>query len=74
MVLYTYLDIIGYVAPVRSRILPDHNEHGAFEGHGTEDVISKVLNSPFTNLVQRSDNSEKFMLMEDFMVVELPIK
>ena len=29
----THQDIIGYDAPLISRILPDHNEHGAIEGH-----------------------------------------
>ena len=46
-----------------SRILADHYEHGAFEGHGKEDVISKVSDLLFTNLVQRSDSEEKFMLI-----------
>jgi len=62
-VLNTHQDIIGDDAPVMSRILPDHNEHGAFESHGKEDVTSKVSDPPFTNLVQRSDNNEKPMLI-----------
>ena len=62
-VLDTHQDIIGYDAPVISRILPDHSEHGAFEGHGKEDVTSKLSDPPFTNLIQRSDSNEKFMLI-----------
>jgi len=62
-VLDIHQDIIGHYAPVRSRILPDHNEHGTFEGQGKEDVTSKVLDPPFTNLIQRGDNNEKFMLI-----------
>jgi len=62
-VLNTHQDIIGHDAPVKSRILPDHNEHGAFEGHRKEDVTSKVSDPPFTNLVQRSDDNEKLMLI-----------
>ena len=50
-------------APVMSRILPDHNEYGAFKDHGKEDVTSKVSDLPFTNLIQRSDNNEKPMLI-----------
>ena len=62
-VLDTHQDIIGNDVPVNSRILPEHNEHGVSEGHGKEDVTSKVSDPPFTNLVQRSDNDEKFMLI-----------
>jgi len=53
VVLDTHQDIIGHDASVRSRILLDHNEHGTFEGHGKEDITSKVSAPPFTNLVQR---------------------
>ena len=63
MVVDTYQDLIGHDAPVMSRILPDHNEHGTFEGHGKEDVTSKVLDPPFTNLAQRSDSDKKPMLI-----------
>jgi len=62
-VLNTHQDIIGHNAPVMSRILPDHNEHGAFEGHGKEDVTSKVSDPPFTNLAQRSDSDKKPLLI-----------
>ena len=55
----THHDIIGHDTPVMPRILPDHNEHGTFEGHGKEDVTSKVSDLPFTNLIQRSDNNKK---------------
>jgi len=58
-ILDTPQDIIGYDAPVRSQILPDYSEHGAFEGHGKEDVTNKVPDSPFTNLRQRSDRDKK---------------
>ena len=55
----THQGFIGHDAPVISRILPGHSEYGAFEGHGKEDVTSKVSNPPFTKLTQRSDNDEK---------------
>ena len=62
-VLDTHQDIIGHDAPVISWILPDHNEHGIFEGHGKKDVTRKVSDPPFTNLVQSSDSNEKPMLI-----------
>ena len=46
-----------------SRILPEHNEYGAFEGHKKEDITSKVSDPLFTNLVQSSDSNEKTMLI-----------
>jgi len=63
VVLDTHQDIIRHDALVRSQILLDHNEHGTFEGHGKDDVTSKVSDPPFTNLVQRSDNDKKLMLI-----------
>jgi len=63
LVIDTHQDLIGYDAPVMSQILLDHNEHGAFEGHGKEDVTSKISDPPFTNLIQISDSNEKFMLI-----------
>jgi len=62
-VLDTDQDIIGHDTPVWSRILPDHNEHDIFEGHGKVNITSKVSDSPFTNLVQRSDSNEELMLI-----------
>ena len=62
-ILDTYQDIIGHDAPVRSRMLLDYNEHGAFEGYVKKNVTSKVSDPPFTNLVQRSDNNKKSMLI-----------
>ena len=59
----THQDIIGHDVPVMSRILPDHNEYGAFESHGKEDITSKISDPPFTNLAQRSDSDEKPMLI-----------
>ena len=59
----THQDIIGHDAPVMSRILPDHDVHDAFEGHGKEDVTSKVSDPPFTNFTLRSDSDEKPMLV-----------
>jgi len=59
----THQDIIGHDALVMSWILPNHNEHGAFEGHRKEDVTSKVSDPLFTKLVQRSDSNEKSMLI-----------
>ena len=50
-ILDTHQDIIEHDALVMSRILLDHNENGAFEGHGKEDVTSKVSDPPFTNLI-----------------------
>ena len=73
-VLDIHQDIIEHDAPVRSRILPNHNEHGAFEGHGKENVTSKVSDSPFTNLVQRSGSKEKPMLFGSLSSGGLPIK
>ena len=70
----THQDLIGHDAPVMSRILPGHNEHGAFKGHGKEDVTSKLLDPPFTNLVQRSDIDEEPCLLDDFLVVRSFIK
>ena len=63
MVLDTHQDVIRNDAPVRCRILPNHSEHGTFEGHEKEDVTSKVLDPLFTNLVQRSDSNEKLILI-----------
>jgi len=59
----THQGIIEHDALVRSRILPDHNEHGAFEGHGKENVTSKVSDPPFTNIIQRNDNNKKTMFI-----------
>ena len=59
----THQDIIRHDAPVMSRILPNHNGHGAFEGHEKEDVTSKVSDPPFTNHTQRSNSDEKLMLV-----------
>jgi len=55
-VLDTQQDIIGHDAPVRSQILPDHNEHGAFEDHRKEDITSKVSDPPFTKEVTTTNN------------------
>ena len=62
-VLNTHPDIMGHDAPVMSRILSDHNEHGAVEGHRKEDVTSKVSDPSFANLIQRNDSNEKPMLI-----------
>ena len=59
----THQDLIGHDAPVMPRILPDHNEHGAFEGYRKEDVSSKISDPPFANLAQRSGSDEKFILI-----------
>ena len=61
-VIDTHQDIIGHDTSIMSRILLDHNEHEAFEGHEKEDVTSKVSDPPFTNLTQRSDSDKKSML------------
>ena len=45
------------------QVLHGHSGYGTFEGYRKEDVISKVLDPPFTNLTQRSDSDEKFMLI-----------
>jgi len=63
MILDTHQDIIKHDAPVRSWIFSDYNEHDTFEGHGKEDITSKVSDHPFTNLVQRNDSDEKPMLI-----------
>jgi len=63
-ILDTHQDVIGHDASVRSRVLPDYNEHDTFESQGIEDTTSKVSDPPFTNLVQRSDNDKKPMLIE----------
>ena len=41
-VVNVHQDLIGHDTPLMSRILPNHNEHSAFEGQGREDVTSKV--------------------------------
>ena len=71
-VLYTHQDILGHDAPVMSQILPDHNEHSAFEGHGKEDVTSKVLPSPI--LFKEVTATKNPCSLDDFLMVELPIK
>ena len=67
-------DVIGHDAPLRSRILPDHNEHGTFEGHGKENVTSKVsiLLSPI--LFKEVTTTKNPCSLDDFLVAELPIK
>ena len=55
--------LIGYDAPVTPRVLHDHNGYGAFEGHRKENITSKVLDPPFTNLTQRSGSDKKSMLV-----------
>jgi len=67
-------DIIGHNAPVRSQILPEYHEYDTFEGHGKDDVTSKVSNPPFTNLGQRCDATKNPCSLDDFLVAELPIK
>ena len=71
MVLDAHQDIIGYDALVRSRIHPDHNEHGAFEGQEKEDVTSKVSDPPFTKEVIATKNP---CSIDNFLIAELPIK
>ena len=63
MVTGTRQGLIGRNAPVMPRVLHGHNGYGAFEGHGKEDVTSKVSDPPFINLTQRSDSDEKLMLI-----------
>ena len=63
MVTGTRQGLIGRDAPVMPRVLHGHSGYGAFEGHGKEDITSKVSDPPFTNLTQRSDNDEKLMLI-----------
>ena len=58
MVTGTRQGLIGHDALVMPRVLYGHSGHGAFEGHGKEDVTSKVLDPPFTNLIQRSNSDE----------------
>ena len=58
-------------APVRSQILPDHNEHRALEGQRKEDATSNVLDLPFTKEVTATKNP---CSLDDFLVAELPIK
>ena len=69
----THRDIIGHDAPVMSRILPDHDVHDAFEGHGKEDVINKVSDPPFTNLFKEVTITKNTCSLDDFLVVELLI-
>ena len=73
-VLDTHQDIIGHDVPIRSGILPDHNEHGAFKGHEKEDVTSKVSDPPFTSLVQRSSATKNPRSLDDFLVAKSFIK
>jgi len=59
--------LIGHDAPAMPRVCHGHSGYGggygALEGHGKEDVTSKVSDPPFTNLTQRSDSDEKPMLV-----------
>ena len=48
---------------VSDPLFTNRNEHDAFEGHGKGEVTEKVLDPPFTNLVQRSDSDEEPMLI-----------
>jgi len=73
VVLDTPQDIIGHDASVMSQILPDRNEHGAFEGHGKE-VTSKVSDSLFTNFLKEVTATKNPCSLDDFLVVELSIK
>jgi len=43
-------DLIGHDASTMPPVLHGHNRYGGFEGHRKEDVTSKVLDPPFTNL------------------------
>ena len=74
MVLDTPQDIIGYDAPVMSQILPDRNEHDAFEvtGKRTSPVRSRILLSPI--LFKAVAAMKNPCSLDDFLVVELPIK
>ena len=56
--------LVGHDAPVMPRVLHGHSGYGAFEGHGKEDVTSKVSDPPFTNLIQRSDSNKKLTLIK----------
>ena len=73
-ILDTHQDIIGHDPPVRSRILPNYNEHGAFGGHEKENVINKVSDPPFTNLVQKVIATKNPCSLDDFLVAELYTK
>jgi len=73
-VLDTHQDIIGHDALLRSQILPDHNEHGAFKGHVKEDVTSKVSDPPSPILFKEVTATKNSCSLDDFLVAELPIK
>jgi len=69
----THQDIIGHDALVMSRIFPDHDEHGTFEGHEYEDVTvrSRIFPSPI--LFKEVTAMKSPWSLDDFLVAELPI-
>jgi len=70
----THQDIIGHDVPVISRILPVHDEHDAFEGHGKEDITSKVSDPPSPILFKEVTVTKNSCSLDDFLVAEFPIK
>ena len=63
MVTSTRQGLIGHDALAISRVLHGYSAYGGFEDHRKEDITSKVSDSSFTNLTQRSDTDEKPMLV-----------
>ena len=57
-----------------SRILPDHDEHGAFEGHEKKDVTSKVSDLPSPILFKEVITMKNSCSLDEFLVAELLIK
>ena len=73
-VLHTHQDIIGHDALIRSRTLPDHNEHSIFEGHGKEIITGKVSDLPSPILFKEVKETKNPCSLDDFLVMELTIK
>jgi len=67
-------DIIRYDAPVRSRILPDHNKYGAFECHGMRMSPLRPQILPSLILFKEVTARKNSCSLDDFLVAQLPIK
>ena len=74
MIVDAHHGLIGHEAPVISQILHGYSGYGVSEGHGKEDVTSKVSDPPFTNLVKEVTTTKNSCSLDEFLVVKLTIK